>query len=210
MNFIMKGSQISALQFNGWFKSKTSIQEYRNEIQKSYQTCAWIIWYMFLVQCDESRINHLTLLLEVTIPYTCWFLWQHITLRTSSDIVIFNSGLHFEGLFWERYILKSKIAFEGHWRLQSWTVSGSSKFSPSVDWNHVSKVREHLQDENTKTVLCSCRHFQVGGVIFNARVACQRLWLYLKAEKRTTYLFYFSFFFLRGWELGTLGCRYEF
>ena len=141
MNFIMKGSQISALQFKGWFKSKTSIQEYRNEIQKSYQTCAWIIWYMFLVQCDESRINHLTLLLEVTIPYSCWFLWQHITLRTSSDIFIFNSGLHFEGLFWERYILKSKIAFN----LEQWVGVPNSPprltETTLVKWESICKMR---------------------------------------------------------------------
>ena len=35
MSFILKGSQVSALQLKGWFKSKTSIQEYRNEIQNS-------------------------------------------------------------------------------------------------------------------------------------------------------------------------------
>ena len=32
MSFILKGSQILALQLKGWFKSKTSIQEYRNEM----------------------------------------------------------------------------------------------------------------------------------------------------------------------------------
>ena len=32
MSFILKGSQISALQLKGWFKFKTSIQEYKNEI----------------------------------------------------------------------------------------------------------------------------------------------------------------------------------
>ena len=36
MSFILKGSQISALQLKGWFKPKTSIQEYTNEIQNSY------------------------------------------------------------------------------------------------------------------------------------------------------------------------------
>ena len=30
------GSRILALQLKGWFKSKTSIQECRNEIQNSY------------------------------------------------------------------------------------------------------------------------------------------------------------------------------
>ena len=42
--------------------------------------------------------------------------------RTSSDVFIFNMGLRFKGLFWERYILKGQIAFEGHWRLQSWKL----------------------------------------------------------------------------------------
>ena len=73
-SFILNNSQISALQFKGWFK--TSIQEYRNETQNSYSICAWIIWYMFPVQCEELRINHLTLLLVVTMSYACWFLWQ--------------------------------------------------------------------------------------------------------------------------------------
>ena len=44
---------------------------------------------------------------------------EYIILRTSSDVFIFKLGLRFEGLLWERYILKGQIAFEGHWRLQS-------------------------------------------------------------------------------------------
>jgi hypothetical protein len=36
LSFISKGSQILAFHLKGWFKSKTSIQKYRNEIQKSY------------------------------------------------------------------------------------------------------------------------------------------------------------------------------
>jgi hypothetical protein len=36
MNFILKGSQISTMRLKGWFKSKTPIQEYRNEIQNPY------------------------------------------------------------------------------------------------------------------------------------------------------------------------------
>ena len=36
MSFILKGFQISTFQLKGWFQSKTSIQEYRNEIQNSY------------------------------------------------------------------------------------------------------------------------------------------------------------------------------
>ena len=76
-SFILKGSQIFSLQLKGWFKSKTSIQKYRSEIQISYWTCAWIIWDMFSVGFEELRImNHRTLLLAVTMPYACWFLWR--------------------------------------------------------------------------------------------------------------------------------------
>ena len=42
------------------------------KIQNSYE----ITWYMFPVQCEESRINHQTLLLVVTMPYACWFMWR--------------------------------------------------------------------------------------------------------------------------------------
>ena len=34
--------------------------------------------YMVYVskQCEELRINHLTLMFVVTMPYACWFLWR--------------------------------------------------------------------------------------------------------------------------------------
>ena len=105
----------------GW-----NLRRRSKNIEMKYKThmkcCAWIIWYMFLLQCEELRINHVTLFLVATVPYTCWFLWRQIILRTSSDVFVFNLGLRFERLFWEGYILKGKIAFEGHWRLQSWTL----------------------------------------------------------------------------------------
>ena len=75
-------------EMKGWFKSKTSIQEYRNEIQNSYETCAWIIWYMFLVQCEELRINHLTLLLVVTMPYVGWLLWPMFKIEVFNALQI--------------------------------------------------------------------------------------------------------------------------
>ena len=34
------------------------------------------VWYMFLVQCEELRINHLIPLLVVTMAYARWFLWR--------------------------------------------------------------------------------------------------------------------------------------
>ena len=47
---------------------------------------------------------------------------MHIILRTSTNIFILNVGLLCALLFWERYILKCQIVFEGHWRIQSWTL----------------------------------------------------------------------------------------
>ena len=79
-------------------------------------------WFQYNVKNQE--FNHLTPLLVVTMSYTCWFLWwANLIWRTSSDIFVFNLGLRFERLFWERYILKGHITFEGHWRLQSWNTS---------------------------------------------------------------------------------------
>ena len=52
--------------------------------------------YMQYKQSEEIKINHLTPLLVVTMPYACG---GHIILRTSSDVFIFNLGSHFEGLF---------------------------------------------------------------------------------------------------------------
>ena len=59
-----------------------------------------------------------------------------IILRTSSDVFIFNLGLCFEGLFWERCILKGWIACEGHCRLQSWTLipTGSKLVAKLCMW----------------------------------------------------------------------------
>jgi hypothetical protein len=52
MSFILKGPQILAFQLKGWLKSKTSIQEYRNEIQnESYDTC-----FQYNVKSLESTI----------------------------------------------------------------------------------------------------------------------------------------------------------
>ena len=115
MSFNLKGSQISALQLKGWFKSKTSIQEYRNEIQNSYETCAWIVWYMFPIQCEELRIDHLTPLLVVTMPNTCWFLWWAYCFEDFMWRLHLQLGIRFEGLFWERYYIfwRAKLCLKG-------------------------------------------------------------------------------------------------
>ena len=99
MRFILKGSQISALQLKGWFKSETPIQEYRNEIQNSYEKLCMNYMVHVLSTMEEIRINHLTLLLVVTMHALVDTCDEHIILRTSSDVFIFNLGLRFEGLF---------------------------------------------------------------------------------------------------------------
>ena len=88
-------------------------------VHELYDTC-------FTIQCEELRINHLTLLFVVTIPYTCWFLWRAYYIEDFKWRLHFQLRLHFEGLFWERYILKGQIMFEGHWGLQSWTLDTST------------------------------------------------------------------------------------
>ena len=64
-------------------------------------------------QCEELRIDHLTLLLVVTVPYACWFSWR------ANYIADFKWRLHFaiwgcvskscfeRGIFWRA--LKTSI-----------------------------------------------------------------------------------------------------
>ena len=51
----------------------------------------------------------------------------HITLRTSSDVFIFNMGLCSEGLFWMRYTLKAKSRLKGieDFNLEHWPCSSA-------------------------------------------------------------------------------------
>ena len=65
------------------------------------------MWYMFRVQCEELRINHLTPLLVVAMPYTCWFLW-HVDC-----VEDFKWCLHFqfEVAFWRA--IMSEVYYEG-------------------------------------------------------------------------------------------------
>ena len=110
MSFILKGSQILAFQLKGWLKSKTSIQEYRNAIQNSYWTQAWIIWYMFPVQCEVTKINYLTLLLVMTMPSECWFLVArklYWGLQVTSSFSIWD------------FVLKGCFEISIFWRVKS-------------------------------------------------------------------------------------------
>ena len=98
-----KALKFQTFSSKGCFKSKTSIQEHRNEIHNSYQTCAWI---MFSVQCEEIRLDHLALLLAVTMPYTCWFLWHANSIEGFKWRLQFGiwgcvlKGCFERGIFW--------------------------------------------------------------------------------------------------------------
>ena len=93
---------------------------------------------MFPVECKELRINHLTPLLVVNMPYTCWFLWWANYINNC------NWRLHFQfGVAFRRVLLR-EIYFEGPnrvWRAlktsyQGHTVMPSQKHQPYVfSWN---------------------------------------------------------------------------
>ena len=80
---------------------------YINEIQNSYQTCAWITWiHVSNTMWRNLGIKHLALLLVVTEPSARWFLWR---TDCTED---FKWRLHFaiwgcvlKGLFWEGYYI---------------------------------------------------------------------------------------------------------
>ena len=102
----------------------------RNEIQDSYETCAWIIWYMFPIECEELRINHLTLLFVMTMPYACWFLWQVEYIEDFKWCLHFQFGVAFwRVVLWEVY-------FEGPnrvWRaLKTSILSTKPSHPPSL------------------------------------------------------------------------------
>ena len=132
MSFILKGSQILVLQLKGSFESKTSIQEYRNEIRNSYQTCAWTTWYMFLVQCEESRINHLTPLLCIeNALYSCWFLFRADYIENFKWHLHFQSGV----ALWK--VVMRDVYFEGPnriWRALKAPILNMSGDYQSCDW----------------------------------------------------------------------------
>ena len=68
---------------------------------------------MFSVQCEEWSIIHLSPRLVVTMPYACWFMWWvDYIIEDFKWCLHFEFRLLFEGLFWERYILKAQITFE--------------------------------------------------------------------------------------------------
>ena len=121
MSFILKGYQISVFQLKGWVKSKTWIQEYRNEIQNSYYTCTWIIWYVFLVQmwriknrpstftaCSD---NALRLLVLMTVFQDSKMSFQ--SMNSTSNPLRSNASF-FKGHSYTKYVLASSPSSDLH------------------------------------------------------------------------------------------------
>ena len=97
MIFILEGSRILALQLKGWFKSKTTIQEYSNEIKKIRLILCMNHMVPIFSIMRRTHNQPLPPLLVVKMPYACWFLWQ---IDYTEDFkIIFNLGLRFKGLF---------------------------------------------------------------------------------------------------------------
>ena len=72
-----------------------------------FNLCKNSIWYMFPIQCEKLRIDHLTSLLVVTMSYACWFLWW------GDYIEDFKWRLHFQfGVAFWRVVLR-EVYFEG-------------------------------------------------------------------------------------------------
>ena len=98
---VLKGCVLREVHFEGpirvWRPLKTSILNIGDVMTKLYWQCP-------------------------TLAGSCG---GQIWPRTSSDVFNFDMGLRFEGLCFERGIMKGQFAFEGHWRLQAWTMSGS-------------------------------------------------------------------------------------
>ena len=114
---------LSVFQLKGWFKSKTSIQEYRNEIQNSYQTivyeshgtCSSIMWRIKIQPSNSTSCSDNALHSLVFVAGRLYWGLQAMSSLSSWGCIL-------KGYF-ERYILKGQIAFERHdWRLQSWKL----------------------------------------------------------------------------------------
>ena len=97
-----------------------------------------IIWYMFLVQCEEIRINHLPLLLVVTMPYACWFLWRTYYIEDFKWRLYIQFGVAFwRVVLREVYIWRAKSCLKGiedfnleHWLKPNALEEHSSKRCP--------------------------------------------------------------------------------
>ena len=90
---------------------------------------------MFPVQCEESRIDHVTPFLVVTMPYACWFLWHAYYIEG------FQWCLHFQfGVAFCRVVLR-EVCFEGPNRV--WRALKTSILNTGHDLVTVRALASH-------------------------------------------------------------------
>ena len=104
---------------------------------------------MFPVQCEESKINHLTLLLVMTVLYACWFLWRANYIKDFKWRLHFQFGIAFwRVLFWERCIFwRAKSCLKGieDFDLQHWYQPTKYPFIPdNPSITHPKSIHHYL------------------------------------------------------------------
>ena len=114
MSFVLKGSQILV-------RSKL--------VHELYGGC-------LLIQCEELRINHLTPLPIVIMPYACWFLWRVNYIEDFERCFDFHIGVAFwRAILREVYFWRAKVAFEGHCRLPILNTNREQALHYSLSWH---------------------------------------------------------------------------
>ena len=81
---------------------------------------------MFLVECEELKINHLTPLLVVTMNYACWFLWRAYYIEDFKWCLHFQFGVAFWRVFLrEVYFWRAELCLKGieDFNLEHWVVA---------------------------------------------------------------------------------------
>ena len=112
IRFISKGSQMSALQLKGWFESQTSIQEYRKGNTKfiSNLCMIYMVHVFSMMWRRKNQPSNFTSCSDDALRLLCLvtgiLYWG---LQAMSSYLIWGCAL--------------KGYFEGHWRLQSWTLT---------------------------------------------------------------------------------------
>ena len=104
-------------------QSKNLEMKYKTHIKLVHESYGTYFQYN-PIQCEESRIKRLTLLLGVTLPFACWFLWRayfiedfkwrpHFKFEVAFRRVVLR-GVYFEGPKRIRRARKTSILNTSH------------------------------------------------------------------------------------------------
>ena len=99
------------------FITKTAHVKFRATLGSLSTTCG------NLIGVKIRSLSWLGVSTLVTMPYNCWHLWRANCIEDFKWCLHFQFGVAFwRAILREACILKGQIVFEGHWRLQSWTL----------------------------------------------------------------------------------------